>query len=118
MLIAFSPARDATMKTYKQLTYEQQRQIDALGQTGMSQNKMAKQLQVSQSIISRAFSRNTGKRGYRFKQAQASTDTRRLSACQTIKMTTALIASIESKLTVKWSSEQVSGGLGRTRVSR
>jgi IS30 family transposase len=56
MLIAFSPARDATMKTYKQLTYEQQRQIDALSQIGMSQNKMAKQLKVSQSIISRAFS--------------------------------------------------------------
>jgi IS30 family transposase len=75
MLIAFSPARDATMKTYKQLTYEQRCQIDALSKTGMSQNKIAKQLKVSQSTISRAFSRNTGKRGYRFKQAQTSTDT-------------------------------------------
>jgi IS30 family transposase len=56
MLIAFSPARDATMKTYKQLTYEQRCQIYALSKTGMSQNKMAKQLKVSQSIISRAFS--------------------------------------------------------------
>jgi IS30 family transposase len=112
MLIAFSPARDATMKTYKQLTYKQRCQIYALSKTGMSQNKIAKQLKVSQSTISREFSRNTGKRGYRFKQAQASTDSRRLAACKAIKMTTALIALIaliESKLTVKWSPEQVSG---------
>ncbi len=42
MLIAFSPARDATMKTYKQLTYEQRCQIYALSKTDISQNKMAK----------------------------------------------------------------------------
>ena len=117
MLIAFSPAIDATMKTYKQLTYEQRCQIYALSKTGMSQNKIAKQLKVSQSTISREFSRNTGKRGYRFKQAQTSTDTRRLVACKAIKMTTALIALIESKLTAKWSPEQVSRGLGGTRAS-
>jgi IS30 family transposase len=34
----------------------------------MSQNKIAKQLNVNQSSISREVSRNTGKRGYRFKQ--------------------------------------------------
>jgi IS30 family transposase len=111
MLIAFSPARNATMKTYKQLTYEQRCQIYALSKTGMSQNKIAKQLKVSQSTISRELSRNTGKRGYRLKQAQTSTDIRRLAACKTIKMTTALIALIESKLTAKWSPEQVSGWL-------
>jgi IS30 family transposase len=111
MLVAFSLARDATMKTYKQLTYEQRCQIYALSKTGMSQNKIAKQLKVSQSTISREFSRNTGKRGYRFKQAQTSTDTRRLVACKAIKMTTALITLIESKLTTKWSPEQVSGWL-------
>jgi transcriptional regulator len=53
MLIAFSQARDATMKTYKQLTYEQRCQVYALSKTGMSQNKMAKQLKVSQLNISR-----------------------------------------------------------------
>ncbi|MFT5839287.1 MAG: IS30 family transposase [Flavobacteriales bacterium] len=111
MLIAFSPARDATMKTYKQLTYEQRCRIDALSKTGMSQNKIAKQLKVSQSTINREFSRNTGKRGYRFKQAQTSTDTRRLVACKAVKMTTALITLIESRLTAKWSPEQVSGWL-------
>jgi len=51
MLIAFSPARDATMKTYKQLTYEQQCQIYALKRIGMSQNKIAKQLNVNQLLV-------------------------------------------------------------------
>jgi IS30 family transposase len=95
MLIAFSPARDATMKTYKQLTYELRCQIYALNKTGMSQNKIARQLNVSQSTISRELLRNTGKRGYRIKQAQTSTDIRRLAACKAIKMTTSLIALIE-----------------------
>jgi IS30 family transposase len=111
MLIAFSPARDATMKTYKQLTYEQRCQIYALSKTGLSQNKIAKQLKVSQSTISREFFRNTGKRGYRFKQAQTSTDTRRLDACKAIKMTTKTIELIELKINEKWSPEQVSGWL-------
>jgi IS30 family transposase len=65
MLIVFSPARNTTMKTYKQPTYEQRSQIYALSKTGMGQNKIVKQLKVSQSTISREFSRNTGKRGYR-----------------------------------------------------
>ena len=78
MLIAFSPARDATMKTYKQLTYELRCQIYALKKTGLSQNKIARQLKVSQSTISRELSRNTGKRGYRIKQAQLFTNRRRL----------------------------------------
>ena len=111
MLIAFSPARDATMKTYKQLTYEQRCQIYALKKTGMSQNKIAKQLSVSQSTISREFSRNTGKRGYRIKQAQISSDKRRLAACKAIKMTTSIIELIDSKIKEKWSPEQISGWL-------
>ena len=77
----------------------------------MNQNKIAKQLNVSQSTISREFFRNAGKRGYRFKQAQTSTDRHRLVACKVIKMTTRLIALIESKLNGKCSPEQVSGWL-------
>jgi IS30 family transposase len=111
MLITFSPARDATMKTYKQLTYELRCQIYALKKTGMSQNKMAKQLNISQSTISRELSRNTGKRGYRIKQAQARSDKRRLAACKAIKMTADLIALIDSKINLEWSPEQISGWL-------
>jgi len=111
MLIAFSPARDATMKTYKQLTYEQRCQIYALKKTGMSQNKTAEQLNINQSTISRELSRNTGKRGYRIKQAQTLSDKRRLSACKAIKMTVQLTELIDSKIKEKWSPEQISGWL-------
>lgn len=69
----------------------------------MSQNKIAQQLSVSQSTISRELSRNTGKRGYRIKQAQIRADKRRLSARKTIKMTVELIALIESRIKEKWS---------------
>jgi hypothetical protein len=43
MLIAFSPARDATMETYIHLTYEQRWKIYALSKTGLSQHKTANQ---------------------------------------------------------------------------
>lgn len=115
MLIAFPPARDVTMKTYKQLTYELRCQIYALKKTGMSQNKIAQQLSINQSTISRELSRNTGKRGYRIKQAQALSDNRRLSACKAIKMTANLIALIDSRIEVEWSPEQISGWLREER---
>ncbi|WP_041766505.1 IS30 family transposase [Psychromonas ingrahamii] len=99
------------MKTYNQLTYEQRCQIYALKKTGLSQNKIAKQLSVSQSTISRELSRNTGKRGYRIQQAQISSDKRRLAACKAIKMTTSLIELIDSRIKEKWSPEQISGRL-------
>jgi IS30 family transposase len=96
------------MKTYEQLTYEQRAQIYALSKTSMSQNKIAQQHNLRQSTISREFSRNTGKRGYRFKQVYTSTGIRRLATCKAIKMTTRLITLIESKIVEKWSSEQIS----------
>jgi IS30 family transposase len=111
MLIAFFPARDATMKTYKQLTYELRCQIYALNKIGLSQNKIARQLNVSQSTISRELSRNTGKRGYRIKQAQSFADKRRLRAAKALKMTSELIALIDSKVCIEWSHEQISGWL-------
>jgi IS30 family transposase len=43
----------------------------------MSQNKIAQQLNVSQSTISRKFTRNKGLRGYRIQQAQRLAQQRR-----------------------------------------
>jgi IS30 family transposase len=95
MLIAFSPARDATMKTYNQLTYEQRCQIYALNKTGLSQNKIGKQFSINQSTISRELSRNRGQRGYRIKQAQKLAEQRKLAASKARKMTTSLIEFID-----------------------
>ena len=111
MLIAFSPTRDATMKTYKQLTYGQRCQISALKKIGMSQNKIAEQLNISQSTVSRELFRNTGKKGYRIKQVQLLTDNRRSDSHKNLKMTESMIMLIKTKLQLKSSPEQISGWL-------
>lgn len=99
------------MKAYKQLTYEQRCQIYVLKKSGMSQQNIAKTIGVTQSTISRELQRNTGERGYRFKQAQDKCDERRIEAAKYIKMTPDMIKLIDSKLCIKWSPEQISGWL-------
>jgi IS30 family transposase len=54
---------------YHHLTYDIGCQIFTLLQKGLSQNATAKQLKISQSTVSRELSKNSGNRGYRFKQA-------------------------------------------------
>ena len=99
------------MNTYTQLTYEQRCQIYALNNTGLTQQKIADAIGVSQSAISRELNRNKGKRGYRYQQAQNKADIRRTMAAKAIKMTPDMIELIESKLREKWSPEQISGWL-------
>src|ERR1019366_153958 len=53
---------------YLHLTCEQRCQIYALLQSGHSQAHIARQIGVDRSTISRELVRNTGARGYRFKQ--------------------------------------------------
>lgn len=55
--------------------------------------------------------RNTGARGYRYKQAQVKTQQRRAEAVQRTKMTPVMVKTIESKLRIEWSPEQISGWL-------
>lgn len=99
------------MNTYKQLTYEQRCQIYVLKESDMSQQKIADSIGTSQSAISRELKRNTGKRGYRYKQAQRKSDERRAKAAKAVKMMPDMILLIKSKLRKKWSPEQVSGWL-------
>jgi len=99
------------MSNYQQLTYEQRCQISALNKIGSSQREMANCIGVSQSTVSRELTRNTGKRGYRHKQAQDRANSRRKSASRPSKMTALIIDLIVSKLRLEWSPEQVSGWL-------
>ena len=98
-------------KTYNQLTYEQRCQIYALKKRGDSQRAIAEVIGVSQSTVSRELTRNEGKRGYRFKQAQEKAEQRRREANGPSKMTLDLIVKIEEKLRKDWSPEQASGWL-------
>ena len=54
---------------YKQLSLTERHYIELQYKLGASMNKISKELNRSQSTISREISRNTGKRGYRHKQA-------------------------------------------------
>jgi transposase, IS30 family len=99
------------MRTYKQLTYEQRCQIEALKKSGISQQAIATLIKVSQSSISRELSRNTGERGYRHNQAQQKSIERRQSTVKPHKMTAELVDEIEDKVWQKWSPEQISGWL-------
>src|SRR5271170_7257155 len=65
---------------YHHLTYEDRCQIYALTQSGLSQAAIARQLGVDRSTIKRELDRNTGARGYRFKQAQEKASQRRRTA--------------------------------------
>lgn len=102
------------MSHYQQLTYEQRCQIEALKKSGMTQQCIADTLGTSQSTVSRELKRNTGRRGYRHKQAQRLSNERRIQATKAIKMTPAMIERVEEKLLEKWSPEQISGWLRET----
>lgn len=99
------------MGCYQQLAYEQRCQITVLKKRGCSQQEIADSVGVSQSTVSRELARNTGERGYRHKQAQEKSAQRRKEASKATKMTPSMIATIESKLRIEWSPEQVSGWL-------
>ena len=98
-------------KAYKHLTYAQRCQIYALKQQDFSQDLIAKAIGVSQGTISRELARNSGKRGYRFKQATVFAKERSIASKQKKRvMTTSLIEKIKIALTQEqWSPEQISG---------
>ena len=75
------------MSNYKQLTYEQRCQIEVLNKSRMTQQEIANAIGTTQSTVSGELKRNTGKRGYRHKQAQGKTDERRRKATKALKMT-------------------------------
>jgi len=111
--------------SHHHLTLEQRSQIYALKSMNHSQKEMAACLKVHLSTLSRELKRNTGLKGYRYKQAHRLATTRRSEASMTAKkMTEPMIAFIEKKLTEEqWSPEQISGvlkankfGLSHTRI--
>ena len=99
------------MKDYSQLTQGLRYQIGILKKAGKNQKDIAGLVNVSPSTICRELQRNTGKRGYRPKQAQRKAETRRKLAVKPLKMTLAIIDLIEAKLSINWSPEQISGWL-------
>jgi transposase, IS30 family len=104
---------------YLHLTCEQRCQIYALLQSGHSQAHIARKIGVDPSTISRELVRNTGARGYRFKQAHEKASQRRKEASdKPRKMTPDLVELVEEKLTQEqWSPDQISGRLAKDGVA-
>jgi transposase, IS30 family len=96
------------MSHYKQLAYEQRCQIEALIEIGLSQRAIARIVGTSQSTISREIRRNTGQRGYRYKQAHCMAVKRKRDAIKPYVMTPSMIAIVEFLLAKRWSPEQIS----------
>src|SRR6516165_10927743 len=120
ILACDSKSHGGTMpEGYLHLTCEQRCQIYALLQSGHSQAHIARKIGVDPSTISRELVRNTGARGYRFKQAHEKASQRRKEASdKPRKMTPDLVELIEEKLTrEQWSPDQISGRLAKDGVA-
>lgn len=84
---------------YHHMTLDIKSQIYALKATGVSLQRIASIVERDVSTISREIRRNTGGRGYRYKQADAKAVERRANAsCTPKKLIPTLVAVIEEKL--------------------
>ena len=90
--------------TYNRVTSEERRLIYQWKQEGFSLRKMADLLSRAPSSISRELKRNTGKRGYRPKQAQALADARAKRPGPR-RFTEAVRKDAEEKLAQGWTPE-------------
>lgn len=92
---------------YTHLTREERYQIYALKKAGLKQQKIACILNRSRSTISRELARNSGRRGYRPKQAHAKSVERR--AVNAHRVDDSVWQFAQEKLLEQWSPEQISG---------
>ena len=92
--------------SYSQLTYEQRYLIYEFLKMGYKQTEIAEAIGVNKSTISRELKRNTGKRGYRYKQAQRRAERRKEKTKRRITPEDWLI--IEGYLQKDFSPEQTS----------
>jgi IS30 family transposase len=96
---------------YQQLTQNQRYQIDAFLKAGFSQSRIARQLDIDPSPISRDLKGNRGQRGDRPKQAQHLADLRRKAKENAPRITTDTWRQVEALLHNDWSPEPISGTL-------
>ncbi len=112
-----SREREVHMAYYTQLTQEERYHISVLCKERFPKAEIARgDSIVIQVLIIRELKRNTGKRGYRAKQAQQKALYRRYTAEKSIKLTHRIIRLIVTRLNDKWSPEQISGWLKRMQI--
>jgi len=97
------------MRKYHQLTHEQRYTIYRLKNQGFIKSKIAEIVDVSVSTIYRELKRNSGKKGYRPKQAHEKCLHRRHNAAKHIKFNTAMKEYVCQNLKQYFSPEQIIG---------
>lgn len=93
--------------SYRQLTLEQRYAIYILIRKSFSKSSIAKEPGVSRSTIYRELQRNTGLRGYRYKQAQKKSQQRRHQS-KNVRFTKGIEDLVVKYLKQDWSPEQIS----------
>ena len=81
--------------SYKQLTFEQRVVINAYLKLGLALYQITNQIGVHKATVSRELKRNTGLKGYRPRQAQQKTATRRFIAAKHVRFTEAVKERVE-----------------------
>lgn len=94
---------------YQQLTYDERCQISALKTRGDRPSQIARQLSKDRSTITREIKRNSVAGNYQGSQAETQSKQRRFR--KPTKMTSQLVLTVEEKLKLQWSPEQISGRL-------
>lgn len=100
--------------SYMQLTREQRYQIYALLKIGHNQTEIAGVIGSHKSTISREMRRNSGRRGYRPRQANFKALNRHKH--RHVRILQETWETIESKLCLDWSPEQISGWLHKAQA--
>jgi len=98
------------MRTYRQLTIEQRYTIHKLLKSKYSHTFIADLLGVNRSTISREIQRNSGLRGYRWKQAHKEAVRRRKNK-NSPRITLKTWEKVDKEIKNDWSPEQISGRL-------
>ena len=98
------------MRNYTQLTEEERYQIYEGITLGLTQTEIANDLDVNKSTISRELKRNTGLRGYRPRQAQVLSDSRKLNHSSK-RINKQQWDRVEDLIGEDWSPEQISSWL-------
>jgi len=97
--------------SYKHLSFAERYYIQVEGKKKVSQVKIAQAIGRSQSTISRELKRNSGKKGYRCKQADRFAHERHSSKRKAVKMTEEMKYIVSVCILNDWSPEQISGRL-------
>lgn len=101
------------MKPYKHLTRDERNTIETMRKAQYTLKEIAEVLDRSESTISRELNRNTGRRGYRHKQADELANQRRFESRRREKFTSEVQEAVEYYLREDYSPEQVTGYMRR-----